>query len=302
MKLLSLTSYLSLIWGLLVSFCLAPGESLAQTATQYSRVVAQAERIAYLAAQRSALAGQVASAAVAPSAASVAVRMVAGPVGWAALGVGAGLVLAQMYYSQSDLSAIKSAASTPGGWQVTSSNAGIQTFPGLGTSTPANANYLNASIQFSTTNVPLCAVDVAGDCAALRLLRQSARRLQSMGLVLHCAPDIGHCGGFHCGVPHHLCGRPDQLMTAILTLIYCWLQEFFFSLTDWGLSIWDSLLSAADSTLATVGTAGLTLPVIPDQYAWVLGATGMSQALAILASAMGTRFILQTIPFVRWGS
>ena len=32
-------------------------------------------------------------------------------------------------------------------------------------------------------------------------------------------------------------------MTAILTLIYCWLQEFFFSLTDWGLGIWDSLLS-----------------------------------------------------------
>ena len=66
-------------------------------------------------------------------------------------------------------------------------------------------------------------------------------------------------------------------MTAILTLIYCWLQEFFFSLTDWGLSIWDSLLSVADSTLAAIGTAGLTLPLIPDQYAWVLGATGMSQ-------------------------
>ena len=76
----------------------------------------------------------------------------------------------------------------------------------------------------------------------------------------------------------------------------------FFSLTDWGLGIWDSLLSVADSTLSTIGTAGLTLPVIPDQYAWVLGATGMSQALAIVASAMGTRFILQTIPFVRWGS
>ena len=26
-------------------------------------------------------------------------------------------------------------------------------------------------------------------------------------------------------------------MTAILTLIYCWLQEFFFSLTDWGLGM-----------------------------------------------------------------
>ena len=87
-------------------------------------------------------------------------------------------------------------------------------------------------------------------------------------------------------------------MTAILTLIYCWLEEFFFSLTDWGLSIWDSLLSVADSTLATIGTAGLTLSVIPNQYAWVLGATGMSQALAIVASAMGTRFILQTTPFL----
>ena len=51
MKLLSLTSYLTLIWGLLLSFCLAPGESLGQTTTQYARVVAQAERIAYLAAQ-----------------------------------------------------------------------------------------------------------------------------------------------------------------------------------------------------------------------------------------------------------
>lgn len=158
-KLLSLTSYLSLIWALFVSFCLAPGESLAQTATQYSRVVAQAERIAYLAAQRSALASQVATAALAPSAASLAVRMVAGPVGWAALGVGAGLVLAQMYYSQSDLSAIKTAASTPGGWQVASTNAGVQTFPGFGTNTPANATYPNARIQFSATNVPLCAVD-----------------------------------------------------------------------------------------------------------------------------------------------
>jgi hypothetical protein len=91
-------------------------------------------------------------------------------------------------------------------------------------------------------------------------------------------------------------------VTAILTLIWCWLEEFFFSLSDWGLDIWDSLLSVADSTLSSLGNAGLTLPVIPDDYAWVLGATGMSQALAIIAGAMGTRFILQTIPFVRWGS
>ncbi len=158
MKLVSLTGYLGLIWTLLVSLCVAPGESVAQT-TQYARVVAQAERIAYLAAQRSALATQVASAALAPSASSFAVRLVAGPVGWAALGVAGGLVLAQMYYSQPDLAAIKTAASTPGGWQVTTTNAGTQTFPGLGSSSPGNGSYPNASIQFSTTNVPLCAID-----------------------------------------------------------------------------------------------------------------------------------------------
>jgi len=28
----------------------------------------------------------------------------------------------------------------------------------------------------------------------------------------------------------------------------------------------------------------------------------MSQAIAILAGAMGVRFLLQSVPFVRWGS
>ena len=65
MKRCSLMSYLGLIWFLFVSLCLAPAESLALETTQYARVVAQAERIAYLAAQRSALASQVATAALA---------------------------------------------------------------------------------------------------------------------------------------------------------------------------------------------------------------------------------------------
>src|SRR5688500_11352197 len=129
MKLFALTSYLVPVWLLFVSFCLAPGESLALETTQYARVVAQAERIAYLAAQRSALASQVAAAAVAPSATSFAVRLVAGPVGWAALGVSAGLVLAQMYYSQADLAAIKQAASPPTGTYTYTFNGQTYTVP-----------------------------------------------------------------------------------------------------------------------------------------------------------------------------
>jgi hypothetical protein len=59
----------------------------------------------------------------------MAVRMVAGPVGWAALGVSAGLVLAQMYYSQPDLAAIKQAASPPTGNWTYSYNGQTYTIP-----------------------------------------------------------------------------------------------------------------------------------------------------------------------------
>ena len=60
---------------------------------------------------------------------SFAVRLVAGPVGWAALGVGAGLVLAQMYYSQPDLAAIKTAASPPTGTYTYTFNGQTYTVP-----------------------------------------------------------------------------------------------------------------------------------------------------------------------------
>ena len=91
-------------------------------------------------------------------------------------------------------------------------------------------------------------------------------------------------------------------MTAILQLIYCFLLDMIASFKDIWLLGFDSVLGPVDGLLASVGTGGLTVPVIADQYAWLLGATGLSQALAIVAGAMGVRFLLQTVPFVRWGS
>ena len=91
-------------------------------------------------------------------------------------------------------------------------------------------------------------------------------------------------------------------MQAILSLIYCFLMDMIASFRDVWLEAWDSVLGVLDSTLAAIGTGGLSLPVIPNEYAWILGATGMSQALTIIAGALGVRFLLQTVPFVRWGS
>jgi len=91
-------------------------------------------------------------------------------------------------------------------------------------------------------------------------------------------------------------------MTGLLNLIYCFLLDMIASFKDIWLLGWDSLLGPVDTILTSIGTGGLTVPVIANQYAWVLGATGMSQAMAIIASAMGVRFLLQSVPFVRWGS
>jgi hypothetical protein len=91
-------------------------------------------------------------------------------------------------------------------------------------------------------------------------------------------------------------------MTALLNLIYCFLLDMILSFTDVWKNGWDSVLGVADSLLSSVGTGSLSVPIIPLQYTWVLGATGMSQAVAIIASAMLVRFTLQSIPFVRWGS
>jgi hypothetical protein len=91
-------------------------------------------------------------------------------------------------------------------------------------------------------------------------------------------------------------------MTAILQMIYCFLLDMIGSFKDIWLIGFDSILGPVDVLLASVGTGGLAVPVIADQYAWLLGATGLSQAIAIVAGAMGVRFLLQSVPFVRWGS
>lgn len=111
-----LSSYLTGVWVFLLMVCLLPGQSLALTSPQaYARVVAQAEWIAYQAATKPQVVQAVAQAASAASPASFAIRAVAGPIGWAALGVTAGLVLYQTFYPQATLEAVKQAAQPPAG-------------------------------------------------------------------------------------------------------------------------------------------------------------------------------------------
>jgi hypothetical protein len=106
-----------------VSSLLIASPALALLSSQaYARVVQQAEWIAYQAATKPQIAQAIGQAAAAATPASLAFRAVTGPLGWAALGISAGLALLQWYYSAQDLQTIKQNASTPTGQLVYSYN------------------------------------------------------------------------------------------------------------------------------------------------------------------------------------
>lgn len=136
-----LSVYLAGVAALAFVWAVAPAHALVSS-TGYARVVHQAELIAAVAARKATVASAVAASAMAASPASVALRVVAGPIGWGSLGVTAGLMLAQVYYSASDVTAIKTAATPPGGDQISHPTLGTWTVPSVVyNSQQAHVNY-----------------------------------------------------------------------------------------------------------------------------------------------------------------
>lgn len=91
-------------------------------------------------------------------------------------------------------------------------------------------------------------------------------------------------------------------MNTILNFIWCWLSESMSILNDYLVSAWDQMLFLIDGMLSAISVSSLTIQSIDSSYVWLLGACGLSQALAILGAALIVRFTLQSIPFLRWGS
>ncbi len=122
---------LSLVVTLSWLLVTAPQRALAFSTTGYSRVVREAEMIAWAAARRASAASAVGSAAAA-GASSVAWLAVTGPLGWAALGVMTGMVLYEWYYSGQDLQDLKDGAkgALPPDYEVFHPNYGTFRVPG----------------------------------------------------------------------------------------------------------------------------------------------------------------------------
>ena len=119
---------------------------VSNSSTGFVRVITQASQFGYVATNRASLLATVASAAAVTNPVSMAVRLVSGPVGWAALGLSAVLTLAQIHYTSEVLQAIKTAASP-----VPSGPATMYTYNGQ--------DYVMPSNQFvgSPQNNPACA-------------------------------------------------------------------------------------------------------------------------------------------------
>jgi hypothetical protein len=91
----------------------------------------------------------------------------------------------------------------------------------------------------------------------------------------------------------------------ILLVIKQVFVDIYNLLTDIPCYMFDQVLKMASGALNAI-----EIPFNPQSYlgaiggelANMLGLIGITQALTIITSALVIRFLLQTIPFVRWGS
>lgn len=95
---------------------------------------------------------------------------------------------------------------------------------------------------------------------------------------------------------------------AIVDFLYALVLTIFDFLKDFLWFVLDNLIRAAVGMLDLVGEALAALnplqyiSAIPAETQAMMAMSGFNEAMGIIVAAIGVRFILQLIPFVRWGS
>lgn len=92
----------------------------------------------------------------------------------------------------------------------------------------------------------------------------------------------------------------DFLWRIILS-IFDFLKDFFY----WCIAkLFEVVILFLDllSGLATGLNPLIYINAIPPETKYMMQITGFNEAMGIIVAALGVRFLLQTIPFVRYGS
>jgi hypothetical protein len=185
---LSLVLYMLVVEAVAVYLVVFPvyAFQVSQSTTGWVRTLNASGSSAMFAASRSATIASIAQVAAGSTAASLALRLVAGA-GWVGLGVSAGLLLYQLYYSPAEIQSLRDRAATPGAWTVAGVTGSILTVVSdnnveyvaygdgriSGGCSPTTANQLQAQGFTSFQTIELTAPLRAGPYCALGKLKAS---------------------------------------------------------------------------------------------------------------------------------
>lgn len=91
----------------------------------------------------------------------------------------------------------------------------------------------------------------------------------------------------------------------LLLLVVQLFKDLFVIFKDLFCWAFDSILGIAAGALSAISAPfdpQTYYAMIPPDVGNMLGVIGVSQALSMIVASLLIRFLLQTIPFVRWGS
>ena len=92
----------------------------------------------------------------------------------------------------------------------------------------------------------------------------------------------------------------DYLWRLVLS-IYDMLKDFFMWIMESLLDVGLVFLDSAGSLLNGLDIAQY-ISLLPPETTYMLKITGFSEAMGMIITCIGIRFVIQMIPFVRWGS
>ena len=87
----------------------------------------------------------------------------------------------------------------------------------------------------------------------------------------------------------------------LLLSLFTMLKDLFIWALEQLMNLGQLLLDGVGSLLGGLDVSSY-FSAIPPETAYYLNALGVSQGLGMIVTCLGIRFLLQTIPFVRWGS
>ncbi len=87
----------------------------------------------------------------------------------------------------------------------------------------------------------------------------------------------------------------------LLLSIFDYLKDFFWWMLDMLFGVAISILESIDFGAQALNPVNY-IDAIPAETKYYMGLCGFNECISIIVIALGIRFVIQLIPFVRWGS